>query len=430
MAEIQFDTSQLTHTRFLIPGQTPSFLDGSTTPRPTVSLAPGTYNFQQSSGFFADFNFRVRDDGNVDYEADFDDFLSGRGSTTLTVQGFPVRLDFTALDHDLLPMIAGAGFLSHTSTHEIRLVPASSYGFHPGSGIVATLRFQVDTNGGVVLPPEFGSFATASGNSLTITGHTVRIDGRALDHDLLPISLGGYTRGFLPRATVNEIRIIPAAGYRFQPGSGIVSAFSFTLRDDGTVQVEPASGGFASASGNLLTISGWRVRIDGRGLSHDLLPISLAGYTGGFLPRTQINELTLIPAAGYSFQPGSGIVADMSYTVGIDGRVSFPLEFSGFLSGGGTDTLVVNGYPILVDARQADSDLLSLVNIPIPAEARRYLFAVLIPANGYLPQTANGVFSHSFGVGRDGTISFDPAVAGKYVVTPIPRLEIRGTTPF
>jgi hypothetical protein len=109
--------------------------------------------------------------------------------------------------------------------------------------------------------------------------------------------------------------------------------------------------------------------------------------------------------------------------------VSFPASCNGFLGGSGTDTLIVGGYPVLVDATLADSNLPSIINATgVVAEARRYLFAVLIPADGYAPQTAHGILSHSFGIQRDGSVTFDPSVAGHCVLTIIPRLEIHGPT--
>jgi hypothetical protein len=426
---IQIDTSQLSYPEFLIPGVTPAFLNGATTP--SITLAPGTYSFQQASGYFADFTFTVDAAGHVGFDPRFNGFLQGAGTSRLVIVGFPIHLVATALDHDLLPMVAGAGVLSHTSAHDLRLVPASHYGFQPGSGIVAAFEFGLDLSGHVVVNAAYSSFASASGSTLTITGHRIQVDARALSHDLLPISLLGYTGGSLPRASVNQLTLIPASGYDFQPGSGIVASFLYAINAAGSVVVDPAYASFASAAGSTLTIRGHTIHIDGRGLSHDLLPISLIGYTGGFLPRASINQLTLIPAVGYTFQPGSGIVADMNYTVGVDGNVSFPVSCNGFLAGSGTDTLIVGGYPVLVDATLADSNLLSIINaVGVVAEARRYLFAVLIPAEGYAPQTAHGVLSHGFGIQRDGSVIFDPGVAGHYVLTTIPRLEIHGATPF
>lgn len=278
--------------------------------------------------------------------------------------------------------------------------------------------------------PEYTGFAITNGHTITIRGYTVNIDARALSHDLLPIPLGNYNKGFLPRASVNQLTLIPAAGYRFQPGSGIGANMQYTVDLSGNVVLDVVYAGFASASGNTLTIRGYTITIDGRPLSHDLLPIPLGGYTAGFLSRVSTHRLTLIPASGYTFQPGSGIGADMVYTVGVDGMVSFPASCNGFLAGQGTSTLTVTGYPVLIDATAADSNLVSLVNVTVKVEASRYVFAVLVPCHGYGLQTTNGIFSHGFSVERDGSITFDPAVTGKLLMSTIPRLEIHGPTPF
>jgi hypothetical protein len=344
MATVHIDTSGLTFPLFTIPGQTSNFIDGSTSPPPAVSLAPGRYNFQQASGYFCDFQFEVTAAGTIDYEPTFDGFLGGRGGSTLVVSGFDVTLDGTALSHGLFPVIAGAGaFLMPDSVHHLKLVPASHYSLQPTSGVVASFEFAIDVSGQVHVDPLYSGFATGSGTTLTISGYTVNIDGRSLSHDLFPV---------IPRLS-NE-----------------------------------------------------------------------------FLPRSAVNQLTLIPAVGYGLQPGSGIVADMLFSVGLAGLIDFPASCDGFLSGRGSNTLVVNGYPILIDATAADSDLLSIANVGLRAEAPRYLFAVLVPAGGYQPQTAKGVFAHGFGVERDGTITVDPSTAGSYVVSTVPRLEIHGATPF
>jgi predicted secreted protein len=154
-----------------------------------------------------------------------------------------------------------------------------------------------------------------------VQSFTINIDGRALSHDLLPIGSGIVgTSTFLSRATVNQLTVIPATGYGFQPGSGIVADLQYGVGRDGSIQLDPKFAAFASASGNTLTIRGHTINIDGRALSHDLLPLGIAG-PGTFLPRATVNQLTVIPATGYGFQPGSGIVADLEYGVGRDGSI-------------------------------------------------------------------------------------------------------------
>lgn len=134
MPIIHINTAALTYPQFLIPGKT-NFMDGSTSP--AIDLSAGIYNFQQASGYYADFSFEVKTDGTVDYSDVYAGFLGGRGTPTLVVSGFLIHFDATALSHGLLPMIAGAAFLAPDSPHDLRLVPAFHYGFQPGSGIGA-----------------------------------------------------------------------------------------------------------------------------------------------------------------------------------------------------------------------------------------------------------------------------------------------------
>jgi hypothetical protein len=338
---IAINTSALTFPLFLIPGQS-DFQDGSLAP--TLMLSAGTYSFQQASGYYTNFQFQVTPTGTLDYDAKFDAFLNGRGTSTLTVAGFTVEVDLTALSHGLLPIVAGAkDFLMPDQVHQLVLVPASFYGFQPGSGIVADFTFEVDLNGNVVVDPKYAGFADSLNSRLTIHGYVVQFDGRRLTHGLLPLAA------------------IP---------------------------------------------------------------------NNDFLPPIAVNFLTLIPCRYYGFQPGSGIVADMSFDVGLDGLIDYPADCDGFLQGRGSSLLTLLGYPVLVDATQADSDLLSLVNLSQKAQAPRFLLGVLLPAKDYLLQSANGVFSQGFDLDRAGVVTVDAAAAGRLVVSTIPRVEVIGATPI
>ena len=70
-------------------------------------------------------------------------------------------------------------------------------------------------------------------------------------------------------------------------------------------------------------MQGVTINIDGRALSHDLLPIGI-GIAGPntFLSRAIVNQLTVIPGSGYGFQPGSGIVRTCSTALGKTARSS------------------------------------------------------------------------------------------------------------
>jgi hypothetical protein len=340
---ITINTSGLTFPLFIIPGHSSDFQDGSLSP--VVNLPAGPHSFQQASGYYADFQFEVTTAGTVDYDPKFDAFLSGRGTSTLTVGGFTIELDISALSHGLLPLIAGANdFLMPDTVHRLVLPPASFYSFVAGSGLVASFIFGVDLAGHVVIDPKYAGFAEGVGSQrLTIRGYPIRIDGRRLTHGLLPLML--------------------------------------RRNDD-------------------------------------------------FLSQTEVHSLTLIPAESYGFQPGSGVVADMSFAVDLNGLLDYPASCDGFLSGRGSDRLTLLGYPVLVDATQADTDLIGLVDIAQNAQAPRFLLGVLLPAPGYRLQSQNGVFMNGFKLDRDGNVTVDPSVAGQMVVSTVPRVEVIGATPI
>lgn len=330
MPDVEIDTSRLTVPSFTVPEAGIGPVDGSVSPPPTVSLpAPGTYHLRQGDGAVSDLAFTVAADGTLDFDATLDTVAEGRGARRLTVRGLPVRLDGTALDHGLrLP--GSDRVLAADGPHDLSLLPCAEHRLDGGPG---ALVFAVLIDGSVRLPEGTADFVTASGNSLTVHGRTVRIDGTALSHDLLPLGLAGPQQA---------------------------------------------------------------------------------------LPRATVNVLTVLPGDGYGFAAGPDLVADVSFGVAADGQVTVGFEFSGFAAAEG-NTIVLHGYPVVLDASAADSDLVGLGNIaadtlgppPVRRGPREILF-VLLPARRYLPQTTNGVLGTGFAVERDGTLTFPSLVAGRY----------------
>jgi hypothetical protein len=92
--------------------------------------------------------------------------------------------------------------------------------------------------------------------------------------------------------------------------------------------------GFAHVEeSNRLVLQGWPIQIDGRRLKNDLVPI-LARLSEAPLSRATINTLTLLPAAGYGFYPGAGLVADSWFDVTRDGTLKFSVLYAGFCKAG------------------------------------------------------------------------------------------------
>ena len=173
----------------------------------------------------------------------------------------------------------------------------------------------------------------------------------------------------------HEFTYIPAAGYGFQPAAGIVADFRFDVDVDGQVVVDPRYAGFATASGRTLTINGYRVTIDGRALSHDLLPL-LLGWTGGALSNASTHELTLVPAVGgYTFLATDGSGNLFTLTLDIDGTVS--------VSPAGTGGLVAQTHDPIVRLQRPSLEAPPQLNYQVSWPMSRIISASILVRGGH-----------------------------------------------
>jgi hypothetical protein len=199
MADIRIDTSRLTYRFFQIRGQTPTPIDG--TASPTLSLAPGSYTFQQGGPTF---NFQITASGVVDYDAANDQFLTGRG---------------TALSHDLTPVLsAGRVPLTRDAPHVLHLVPGR-YAFAIASG-AANFTLDLTPDGQVrFTDPALEGCAHISGRTVTITGYTITFDLTGLSHDMRA-SLSGNAAAMLTRGGGPQPLTLVPGRYAFAIASG------------------------------------------------------------------------------------------------------------------------------------------------------------------------------------------------------------------
>ncbi|MET7304372.1 galactose oxidase-like domain-containing protein [Embleya sp. NPDC005575] len=191
----------------------------------------------------------------------------------------------------------------------MELAPGT-YVFQQMSGPPATFTFDVTPDGLVTYDPASDGFlAGRLTGTLIVHGFIITVDGRALSHDLIPVLPGNSDP--LSRDSTHELTLIPG-DYRLALVSSVAD-FAFALAIDGRVSVEPRFTGFAEAAEQTLTIHGYRITVDGRALSHDLIPV-LPGNSDP-LSRDSTHELTLIPDEVYRFLPRD---AGMSFTVTLD----------------------------------------------------------------------------------------------------------------
>jgi hypothetical protein len=155
MPEIRIDTSELTYPWFWIPGQLPHFVDGSVPGGAAVDLDPGEYPFQQTRDRPCDVGFRVTPDGTVDFDAEYDHLLRGRGTSTLHVVGVPVTLHPTGSPRPLLPMWGGCREPITSREHTVRMPPGTAYAIRLGLVPSAVLEFSVAADGRVDYSSEY-----------------------------------------------------------------------------------------------------------------------------------------------------------------------------------------------------------------------------------------------------------------------------------
>jgi hypothetical protein len=175
---IDVDARGLFHPSFVIP--TGGLLALSTSVVQSFFLLPGPYQF---STFFNSFDWSVLASGLVDFAPALDGFASGRGTTTLRVNGYEVQIDGTALGPGTIDLrtfgfAPGAG-LDQSQVHSLWLVPGTyEYGPPLGSG-PTRFTWTLLIDGTIDFNPALEPCVSGRGtNRLTVLCHLSAISGR------------------------------------------------------------------------------------------------------------------------------------------------------------------------------------------------------------------------------------------------------------
>ncbi len=239
---IQIDATTLVYRKFIIPNSTVSSWTDSTVIQ-TVQLEPGVYSFQVSSGLYCSFTFSVTPTGTIDYQVEYSNFLSGKGTNRLTLNGFEVKLDARYLP--------GAGIIFSGDMPDLnndwftlktcRMLPQSAYSVQQGSGSVSTIRFGIDPNGHFTYDlasdvTHGGSLQGARTSTLSLLGFPLLIDARETAGNVL--ILEPLLEGIVPSTTkVEAFNLLPGE-FSLQFVSGVISKAKFTLDLAGQVHLE------------------------------------------------------------------------------------------------------------------------------------------------------------------------------------------------
>ena len=240
---IQVDATRLVYHDFIIPNITAAWTDASTVQ--TLSMPAGTYSFQVGSGYYCDFTFEVTSAGLIAYDPKYGTFLAGAGTSTLVLNGFKVTIDARYLPGQGL-ILSDIPLINNTtdwiSLKTMNMLPASYYSVQQGSGIVCNLSFQLDGSGHFQYAANFdvakGGFLQGAGTStLVFLGYPLLVDSRGTDGSgvaLQPVTWG------VPFAysDVLFVNILPAAGFRLQLVSGLVTGAGFDMDQTGKITLQ------------------------------------------------------------------------------------------------------------------------------------------------------------------------------------------------
>jgi hypothetical protein len=326
-------------------------------------------------------------------------------------QTFPITFDPRALGStrfNVFDRTVGT-FLALAPTNQLstaELAPGPYEFRSPAGSPDNLLPFSVSSTGTVDFDSTADSYASGRGTStLTVSGLPITVDARGLSPSTW--SLTASEGGGGSTSQVSTIRVLPGL-YRFEtPASHAGMTFHFTLGIDGILQFDPALDAYVSGRGtSALTVAGFPLTIDATALSHPDFNM-LSGGAGSGL-SSQVTTFRFLPttASPLTFQSPSSTQNLFPFTFSTSGIVDYDLSLDAYVSGRGTSTLTISGFPITIDATA----------VPVPDWNIAYAFggpnqvrtARQVPGlyDLHLPASSNNVVYYT--VTGLGTIDFDP----------------------
>ncbi len=158
--EIDATNKDLPFGQFLIVPASDTLIDA--TKIQTLMLEPGkNYQFVFQSAVLSEWTFRVDQNGKVQYDDLFDltngGFLTGRGTTRLTLVGYPVTFDATSLSGGGVVLGVKGQKFEWIGARTFRLLPQANYYVLQGSGSPGDFHFAV------TLPSKKGNTTSKGG---------------------------------------------------------------------------------------------------------------------------------------------------------------------------------------------------------------------------------------------------------------------------
>jgi hypothetical protein len=403
---VTFDSTAVSATLFnLYPATTGGFVPNVVT---TEQLEASAYQFCIPAGGNC-FDFTVNTDGSLAYGAELDTFVSGRGTSTLQVRGFPVTIDATAIHVDRMNIAHG----------EVADGPnvAATYSLVPGGYDLCVpaenncFAFTVSATGQIDYEASRDTYLAGRGSStLTVGGFAITVDASSVSADRFNIDFGGV--GTFVNAPVT-VTLVPGSYNVCVPSSN--NCFDFSVALDGALDFAHTLDGYVSGRGlRALTIVGFPITFDATAVTADRFNVDFGsvGTAAVSAPMTY----SLVPGVYSMCVPASNNC--FAFSVSLGGLLGFSASLDGFVSGRNTGTLTVRGFPITIDATGESATTFNVDFGSVgtgPNQATTFsmvpgIYVVCVPASN------NCVL---FSVTPGGTVDFEAALDS--------RLSGRGT---
>jgi hypothetical protein len=267
-----------------------------------------------------------------------------------------MAIDATALSTDALNIVGiTTAPLSTTSVITVDL-PTGVTTFNAG-GAAFFCQPSVTPGGTWELPASCSGVASDAGTStLVLTGRPITLGTATLSTGVDPLLYGNFVVG---AGTAETFTWMPQPPVEMVVGSALPSRCEVGLATDGNVTLERCRTS-AIVSGATVRFVGFPFSFDARPLSTSMYVIEAMDLDHEVTPSSTVHAFRLMAANGYGMQVGAAIVASFHWGIGPAGLVTYPAADSTFLSGRGTDTLVINGLPATINATGLGSGTFTL----------------------------------------------------------------------
>jgi hypothetical protein len=352
-----------------------------------ASLQPGSHHLQILGGTMA--YFTVTADYTVDYDPALEGILTGRGTSSLRINGAPIQIDATPLGTS--NVVLDYEYEDPTAPINRRMMPGS----HHLQILGGTIAYFTVTNEGTVdYDPAFDGVLSGRGtNVLRVTGAPILVDATALGTSLSVLDYDYVD----PTAPIDR-RMMPGV-HHLQIYGGTIAYF--TVTNEGTVDYDHALDGVLSGRGtNVLKVNGAPIQVDATPLG-----TSFAALDYESVDPTAPIDRRMMPGV-HHLQIYGGTIA--YFTVTNEGTVDYDPALEGALTGRGTNTLHVIGRRVTVDATEANG---GWVNVDYTTyNTGSPITAQMMPGRHFA--YGHGDHVYEFTVSNDGLVDYDHSLDG------------------